>query len=220
MVMALTLFARDGRLTIVAGYENGCSLISSLGDDGKWTMRYRSHAHSQPILSLSVNTDKSYFLTSSADALIVKHPISEGDENSEPLKVVNTKHAGQQGLTIRSDSKVFATAGWDSRIRVYSNKTMKEVAVLKWHQVGCYTVAFATVGTDGASLTDNADPQERSQNTLSLSHAVASGDASNAVVVPKLLDMTVKERRLKYAASAHWLAVGSKDGRVSLWDVF
>jgi hypothetical protein len=46
---------------------------------------------------------------------------------------------------VRSDSKIFAAAGWDARIRVYSAKTMRELAVLKWQKGGCYAVAFATI---------------------------------------------------------------------------
>ncbi|KAH6698929.1 WD repeat-containing protein, partial [Verticillium dahliae] len=57
----------------------------------------------------------------------------------------HTKHSGQQSLRFRDDGRVFATGGWDAMVRVYSGKTMKEVAVLKWHEVGCYAVAFAGV---------------------------------------------------------------------------
>merc|ERR1712000_759487 len=60
-------------------------------------------------------------------------------KEKEALKVNATKHAGQQGLTVRSDG----------RMRVYSTKTLKELAVLKWHKEGCYSVALADVaGSD------------------------------------------------------------------------
>ncbi|KAF2813097.1 WD40 repeat-like protein [Mytilinidion resinicola] len=58
-------------------------------------------------------------------------------------KVSRTKHAGQQSLRVRSDGRIFATAGWDGRVRVYSAKSLKEVAVLKWHREGVFGVAFA-----------------------------------------------------------------------------
>jgi hypothetical protein len=32
--------------------------------------------------------------------------------------------------------------------------------------------------------------------------------------------MTVREKRVRHARMAHWLVAGSKDGKVSLWDVF
>jgi hypothetical protein len=32
--------------------------------------------------------------------------------------------------------------------------------------------------------------------------------------------MTVREEREQKAKTTHWLAVGSKDGKVSLWDIY
>ena len=133
---------------------------------------------------------------------------------TEPLKVVNTKHSGQQGLKIRSDARIFATAGWDSKIRVYSAKTIKEVAVLKWHQVGCYAVAFSSLEEDDGG--DRGNPASGPKDDQ-------GGDTATETVgaiVPKLVDVSVRDRRIRYTKTAHWLAAGSKDGKVSLWDVF
>lgn len=131
------------------------------------------------------------------------------DVVTEPLKVIDTKHAGQQGLSVRSDGRIFATAGWDSRVRVYSAKTLREVAVLKWHPVGCFTVAFADVTNLGLGGDEVPQPKPDDQGTL-----------SETRLVHKVLDSTVKDRRINQARKAHWLAAGSKDGKVSLWDVF
>lgn len=78
---------------------------------------------------------------------------------------------------MRSDGKIFATAGWDTRIRVYSAKTMKELAVLKWHREGCYAVAFGEVlsqegsGEDGVMVT----AEERRRERVKTVHWVAGG---------------------------------------------
>jgi WD40 repeat protein len=116
------------------------------------------------------------------------------------LKTVNTKHSGQQGLRIRNDGKVFATAGWDSRVRVYSGKTMKELAVLKWHKDGCYTVAFGEV----SPLTP-----EHSQSRESTQEAA-----------PQRSIATVHQQRSQKIQQTHWLVAGSKDGKISLWDIY
>ncbi|GME27423.1 wd40 repeat-like protein [Neofusicoccum parvum] len=63
-----------------------------------------------------------------------------------PVKATHTKHSGQQSVTVRSDGRILATAGWDGRVRVYSARSVREVAVLAWHKEGCYAVAFADVG--------------------------------------------------------------------------
>lgn len=282
MVMTLSLLWLEGFLTLVAAYENGLAMVARLGHNQSWEVTYRSQSHSQPILSLDVPPDKAYFLTSGADAIIVKHPIpnagsppdsktykpesksqekptatttsppaasaqassssllssalSSGPPNppqpshqkaagatslsleTTPLKTVNTKHSGQQALRIRSDGKIFATAGWDSKVRVYSTKTLSELAVLKWHDVGCYAIAFAAVGSgsgggDGGSFSATTGGSEGDKEEPS---ALQGGAAVSRVGD----ELSMKDRRIRQAKEAHWLAAGSKDGKISLWDIY
>ncbi|KAJ9143099.1 WD domain-containing protein [Pleurostoma richardsiae] len=278
MVMALRIFYHEGALTLAAGYENGLATVARLEDGGSWAVTYRAQCHSQPILSLDVNVNDAYFLTSGADVVIVKHPIptrilkhehglitdstdSSRDEkvtpeevqdrkkpatgtstsllsaalaaqptpsplispssmiavDTQPIKVVNTKHSGQQSLRIRSDARIFATGGWDSRVRVYSTKTLREVAVLKWHQLGCYAVAFSDVDENSVNLGNMQRGSLEPSNPDQLRPGPAN---TSAGLVPKLVEVTVRDRRVMQAKTAHWLAAGSKDGKVSVWDVF
>lgn len=69
-------------------------------------------------------------------------PVQSAIALQPPYKTTNTKHAGQQSLRVRSDGRLLVTGGWDARVRIYSSKTLKEVAVLKWHKEGVYAVAF------------------------------------------------------------------------------
>ncbi|KAF3932284.1 hypothetical protein ABW19_dt0204828 [Dactylella cylindrospora] len=207
MPMALKLLHIDSQLTVLAGYESGHAVVFSLNSASNiWTTTYSARPHSQPVLSLDFTAGSSSFYTSSADALIVKHPIPSSleDSSSTPSQIVNTHHAGQQGLVVRSDGKVFATAGWDSRIRVYSGKTMKELAVLKWHKEGCYTVGLAKIFDESF---------EQSSGGASSSKELAQPDTANMV-------RTIGQQRDDRTRNAHWLAAGSKDGRVSIWEVF
>lgn len=300
MVMALALFYLDGQLTLCIGYESGLAVVVQLVDDeGTWKDLYNAKPHSQPILSLDVDTDGRFFLTSGADALVAKHPLpgrsvsspavgesaapaapaattpavhepassnppsasrtpgqtqsllsaalasssppsgpdltrppstqapTEVIENA-PLKVVNTKHAGQQGLRIRRFTStgnsarataIFATAGWDGRARVYSTRTLRELAVLAWHRTGCFAVAFADVDDEDGG--DGDEKQGRTADEGVRMDAPANSSRQTAVVPrPRLVDVTVRERRLRAAESTHWLAVGGKDGKVTLWDVY
>jgi len=117
-------------------------------------------------------------------------PVQKVVSLQAPYKTTDTKHAGQQSLRVRSDGRLLITGGWDSRIRIYSTKTLKEVAVLKWHKEGVYSTAFGEILTqdeigrgDGATNKRQRDREEQS--------------------------------KLK-----HWVAAGAKDGKVSLWEVF
>ena len=208
MVMALGILAESSLIQVAAGYESGHTMVYIQNDPGAAFQRlYCSHSHSQPILSLSISTTHDHYFTSSADAVIAKHPLPSAKSiwktDLKPFKVSQTKHWGQQGLQVRSDSRIFATAGWDSRIRVYSVKTMKELAVLKWHKGGCYATAFAAIHEDTGSVSESSDPSD---------HLAVAGQSSAV--------STVQQRRDVKARSTHWLAAGSKDGKVSLWDIY
>ena len=214
MVMALSIFraARTPRLTVASGYESGHVTVHvrrvepEEGDVWEWQKVLVVSSHSQPVLSLA--TMDRYSMTSSADARIAKFEIP-APETKEVIErashIINTKHAGQQGLTIRSDARIFATAGWDARIRVYSFKTMEELAVLKWHKDGCYSVAFAKCDAGGTEHSVRVTaPTQRGPSAL---------DTGSA------LDKIKLDRQAK-AQKTHWLAAGGKDGKISLWDMY
>ncbi|KAH7163522.1 WD40-repeat-containing domain protein [Dactylonectria estremocensis] len=273
MAMCLSLFHLEDAVTLIAAFENGYASVHRLNPDGEWITTYRSQAHSQPVLSLDVDPKRGFFLTSSADSLIVKHPIPTSRQETipvpdtkprvveiteeepsppqsllsaalkqslsqsgqasprvlkeweDPLKVVNTKHSGQQSLKVRSDGRIFATAGWDSRVRVYSAKTMKELAVLKWHQVGCYAVAFSDLTASSAisepissSIQDASRSETIPQSTASGAPETALASRSAGTLVKSTT--SVKDRRIAQAKTTHWVAAGAKDGKVSLWDIY
>ncbi|KAI9865279.1 MAG: ASTRA complex subunit [Vezdaea acicularis] len=134
---------------------------------------------------------------------------------SHRLKVVQTHHAGQQSLRVRSDGALFATAGWDGRIRVYSARGMRELAVLRWGGGGVsaggrngggegggvdgwYAVAFGEV------LDDRTGDR--------------GGEGGEGVLVKR--NQSVAERREEKVRAMHWVAGGRKDGRVVLWDIY
>jgi WD40 repeat protein len=146
----------------------------------------------QPTSGTSAPSGLSSLLSSAASLPKFKPapPVQSVVTLQPPYKTVDTKHAGQQSLRIRSDGRLLITGGWDSRIRIYSTKTLKEVAVLKWHKEGVYSVAFGEI-----LMQDKAD----------------HGDG----VANKRQRERDQQTKLK-----HWVAAGAKDGKVSLWEVF
>ncbi|KAK8161993.1 quinon protein alcohol dehydrogenase-like superfamily [Phyllosticta citrichinensis] len=204
MVMALALVPGP-QLRLMAGYESGLTVVFAHdATSGSWTRTYASTPHTQPLLSLCPlpgppDGPLTYF-SSGADDVVAKHVVSptlppasmpKPPSISKPPPV-KTKHAGQQSLAVRSDGRLLATAGWDGRARVYSTRTLREMAVLKWHAEGCYAVGFGDV-LDG-------DERDEDGGQGALAH--------------------VRRRREERVAGVHWVAAGSKDGKVSLWDVY
>jgi WD40 repeat protein len=185
---------------VLAGYESGhVAQWQQTGSPPQWTNTYMTVPHAQPVLSLDHAPKLGYFFTSSADAVLARHALAS---TSSEAKIVQTKHAGQQSLAVRSDEKIFATAGWDGRIRVYAAKSMKELAVLKWHKEGCYAVAFAGVLDGNDAETETTSPEADEDGTMTRSN------------------LTVSQQRVERSKRTHWLAAGSKDGKVSLWEIY
>jgi WD40 repeat protein len=201
MLMALSLVRiASNDLCLLTALESG-AVIAQVHDreTSTWTTVYHSTPHSQPALGLDVALRAGCYFTSGADAVIARHPLPvDGKPITAAPEVRKTGHAGQQSLILRSDERLFATGGWDSRVRVYSATSMREVAVLTFHKESCYAVAFGEIATES---TEQESGEQKS--TLSSTGVTLSSG-----------------RREKISKATHWLAAGSKDGKVSLWDVF
>lgn len=101
--------------------------------------------------------------------------------------------------------------------------SMKELAVLKWHKDGCYAVDFAKL------IDSQEDDEVASKNNLEFTGEKDKSEAESpeagkmvAQAPRRHLSLAVspKERREYEATHTHWIAAGSKDGKVSLWEIF
>lgn len=210
MAIRLHLDVPPRRLYVVAGYEAGSIAVFANTTTGQWETLYTHITHTQPVLSLDLAPRLGCFFTSSADAIIARHLLNPAAATGawKEQTILKTKHAGQQGLVVRSDERIFATAGWDGRVRVYnagkSSGEIKELAVLKWHKDGVYAIDFASVDVgEGAS-----------------DAKAAEGWNGGTTMVRTNKGLTIAQRREEQARGTHWLAAGSKDGKVSLWDIY
>ncbi|KAF5096984.1 hypothetical protein D0Z00_002571 [Geotrichum galactomycetum] len=216
IVMALLLVEISGTsdYALVAAYESGLIAVHRLvcGTDGyRPTLLYATKCHSQPVLSLDADPlAHAWFLSSAADAKIFQHPLAplllesplaRGADPwiTGPTVTFNAKHAGLSALAVRPDAKLFATAGWDGMIRVFDARAnvkkqqFRALAVFKGgRQNGVTTVAF--------SPPDDTDPPKDT-------HVDANADLATKL---ELLKPT----------SDNLLAVGGKDGRISLYALY
>lgn len=53
------------------------------------------------------------------------------------------KNSGTSVLASRTDSKVFAAGGWDGRIRIFSWKTLRPLAVLDQHRSTIFDIIYS-----------------------------------------------------------------------------
>ncbi|KAF1992854.1 WD40 repeat-like protein [Amniculicola lignicola CBS 123094] len=134
-----------------------------------------------------------------------------------PFKTANTKHAGQQSLCVRSDGRIMVTAGWDGRVRVYSTKTLKELAVLKWHKEGVYAAAFGGFLNEEL-MKSSGNESSRTAGQIAVNNR---GGVADIVEQTKVIGLgKLQQQREQQIQAKHWVVAGAKDGKVSLWEVF
>jgi len=101
--------------------------------------------------------NRKFAISTAGDNKIVKYNFDENIEKEPLINSIIIKYAGIADIKIRSDSKIFATAGWDSNIRIFSSKTMKPLAILSYHKESVYSLAFAYIFSheDNDTLIEN-----------------------------------------------------------------
>ncbi|RIB25881.1 WD40-repeat-containing domain protein [Gigaspora rosea] len=133
---------------ILAAYESGSVILWSIIINTNELMSneknnvaieklWNQKEHGESDLS----SDKQFAISTSGDNKIVKYNFDE-----VPLiKSTTIKYAGIAEVKIRSDGKIFATAGWDMKIRIFSSKSMKPLAILSYHRESVYALAFSHI---------------------------------------------------------------------------
>ncbi|KAI8344369.1 WD40-repeat-containing domain protein [Chlamydoabsidia padenii] len=137
---------------LLVGYESGHVVLWQCHLESKdINLLWQAHLHDKPVLCLKGTFDGGYALCGSVDDQIVKLDL----ENGQIIKKIKAKKPGTASVAIRNDNKIWATGGYDGRIRVYSVKTMNPLAILACHRDSVYCVDFASNGMDQDSGDDN-----------------------------------------------------------------
>jgi WD40 repeat protein len=123
---------------IIGGFENG-SLIN-------WDIRNPHHhlsgvqLYDEPITCMDYCPNSSFGVCGSPGNILKSFCCSENNLQLQNETVL--KHSGQNDVSIRTDGKIFGSGGWDSRLRVFSCKKLKPLAVLEYHSDSITTVDF------------------------------------------------------------------------------
>ena len=140
MLMCLKGFSIKNFL--LASYENGDLALFDL-KMFKEVSRL-SIFKGNPLLSFDYEIDKNIGVAGCSEDNLQQFTIS----NSQNLMLLNEpivlKKSGLNCIKIRpSDGKIFAFAGWDSRVRVYGLKKAKLLCVLDFHNENVNTLDFS-----------------------------------------------------------------------------
>lgn len=97
----------------------------------------------EPIFSFAIDDHSGVF--GGAKDEIIKFNFSNNFESSKITNQVSILKPGINHIAIRKDKKIFASAGWDYRIRVFSWKKCTPLAILKCHTSGVQQIRFSEV---------------------------------------------------------------------------
>ncbi|XP_028313484.1 guanine nucleotide-binding protein subunit beta-like protein 1 isoform X2 [Gouania willdenowi] len=149
MVMCINLFQPDscpGPL-LLAGYEEGSLL---LWDVTQQSILSQVKAHPDPVMCLTFDPTRLRGISGSSEKNLSSWKLDEKN-NLQLQGGVTLANPGVSQLCIREDGKLLASAGWDSRVRVFGWKKLRPLAVLQYHTDMVLSVAFS----------DHQDPRQR-----------------------------------------------------------
>ncbi|ORY92159.1 WD40-repeat-containing domain protein [Syncephalastrum racemosum] len=141
--MAIKLFEAGRR--VVAAYESGEVTTWALDEEKDlFELVWSVQEQHEPVLDLALDPLQTFAISTSAENAIIKYDLVTGQ-----TKKTTIKKPGLSAVTIRQDGKIFATAGYDGRIRVFSAKSLKPLAILSYHRDSVYSVSFASRLAEG-----------------------------------------------------------------------
>jgi len=124
---------------LICGSEGGHLSCWSL-TAGKLCMA--SRLHKEPMLSFDLTGDGCHGVSGGAGKQLCSFTL-DFQQLSMKSETVMLDQEGISDVRIRCDGQTVATAGWDKRVRLFSLRTWKPLAVLRFHSESVHAVDFA-----------------------------------------------------------------------------
>ncbi|EJD06963.1 WD40 repeat-like protein [Fomitiporia mediterranea MF3/22] len=200
ILMSLHLFMKSTQLHLLSAYEIGeVALRRCISDEHEktiegrgWECMWRTRQHAESVMAMTVSSDASFALTVSADPIIVRYALDDGDENRFTKHRV--KQPGNGAIALRSDGRVCVIGGWDGKIRLFSTKSFKSLGTLSFHTKSCQAVAFAHSNPQQSSETSEEDDELTEEERESRSRWLAVGSQDRRLTIWELISFRKEAR--------------------------
>lgn len=145
LIMCLRYFQQSNQSYLLAGYESGHFIT--------WNLRTNSIMN---VTKFNTDCPITFDYCSETNRGIYGN---ESDKlgifgyNRNEMKLINRgdisiKNAGINCIKIRKDRKIFCAGGWDGRVRIYSWKSLRPLAVLTDHKASITDIAYSNEKVD------------------------------------------------------------------------
>ena len=139
MTMQLKLFTSNTNVSLLlTGYEDG---TLGLWDIDKEALLSGIKLFDDPVMALCLDPKTMKVVTGSVGKELKTISISD-ESNLDLLNTITTQFSGCSAAQIRNDGKLLFVGGWDGKVRVYSCKKMRLLAVLKYHTETINCICF------------------------------------------------------------------------------
>lgn len=128
--MCLNMFENNGNMFCSAGFEDGSFNIYDLKSSKPI---FEKQVFKDPILCIK-NTQDNIILGPTGNFIVIL-------QNDKIIAKHELKESGINDISIR-DNRLFCTAGWDSKIRVFDLKKNVPLVILKYHSSGVNSVDY------------------------------------------------------------------------------
>ncbi|XP_012261678.2 guanine nucleotide-binding protein subunit beta-like protein 1 [Athalia rosae] len=142
-VMSIKPVGLQGNILVLAAYEGGQVALWDIKE--KSIISWLDIQECALTLDFDVNLMRG-IVGSVADKL---QAFNLNKAHTISLKsTIPLKNSGTSVVVIRPDTKVFAAGGWDGRLRIFSFKTLRPLAVLDQHKTSIHDVTYSDSKVD------------------------------------------------------------------------